>query len=152
MAEEVATYFSAQLGERFTWMDRSMVDVGGVIVLGCTLHSRIDRAVRKQVRKEIPDFSYVGGWDIDKHNEAREHDRTWLKQQLAMINKTRPDSRVIVATHFPPTWDKTSDSKYTQKGRPWKILSDGEDPNKSPTGSLDTRTGTRPYRLGPLQC
>lgn len=114
-ANEVAATFTAQLGDRFTWMDREMVEIDGVIVLGCTLYSRVNRSARKAVRKEIPDFSYVGEWNIDRHNAEHDRDRRWLKQQLTAIHKTRPHSRVIIATHFPPTWSMTSDPSYADK-------------------------------------
>ena len=55
MNRDKAQATMAQLGDRFVWMDRKRVDIeeNNIIVLGCTLHSKIDRASRRTVEKEI---------------------------------------------------------------------------------------------------
>lgn len=112
-AEEIAAEFSDCLGDRFVWMDRQRVELNDkLVILGCTLHSYISRDERPDVEKEIQDFCRIGSWSVDEHNAQHKRDRRWLKQQL---NATKRFQQVIIATHFPPTWDLTSDPAYANK-------------------------------------
>lgn len=118
-AQKLAAQMQSDLGERFVWMDRGKVDIEindqTIVLLGCTLHSRIAKTAYQQVQKEIQDFSRIGSWRIEDHNAEHEKDRKWLKSQLSGISKSQPEARVVVATHFPPTWDGTSDPKFEEK-------------------------------------
>ncbi|TKA31331.1 hypothetical protein B0A50_02176 [Salinomyces thailandicus] len=111
-AQEAAVRLGDELGDRFVWMDKLRVDIhnGATIILGCTLYSHIPNkeALSCIEASGVKDFGRIGEWSWEQHNAEHATDTLWLRQQLAFISEKQPDSRVIIVTHFPPTWDMTS--------------------------------------------
>ena len=96
------------LGTRFAFMHRKRVDLdnGDTTVLGCTLHSDIPADAIKLTN----DFAKIHNWTHARHNEEHNNDREWLQSALADVHREYGHSprRVIVATHYPPTFEGTS--------------------------------------------
>ena len=70
------------------------------------------------------DFQKIGDWDIVSHNTAHQADRDWLKTQLAIVKQSSPLSRVIVATHYAPSYKNTADPRHPDTGREHFFCSD----------------------------
>jgi predicted phosphohydrolase len=121
-ALDTIKHFEKELGDKFVWMDKKRVDFenGETIVLGCTLYSR---APLDPV-ESIMDFQKIGDWNIESHNAAHERDRAWLKRQLAIIKESRPLSRVIVVTHYAPSYENTADPRHPDDDRKHFFCSD----------------------------
>lgn len=86
-------------------LEKIDLDLGGeghaVTVLGCTLFSLIPEELAARATAEVADFREIGGWSVEKHNEAHVRDLEWLDAMvLGLCGKSR---RVIVLTHFSPT-------------------------------------------------
>jgi len=107
VADDIAEQLEAS---GVVWMDRKRVDIDGgdIILLGCTLHTHVPEEARPLVLKRIQDFSRIGDWSIAQHNDEYRKDRDWLQQSLVDISASQPTSRVIIVTHFPPTFNHTS--------------------------------------------
>ncbi|WP_169711507.1 metallophosphoesterase [Nonlabens spongiae] len=79
---------------------RSVIKVGGLNILGCTLWSYIDKAHQFPIKRYLQDFSKIH-WknrklDIDDYNIMHELD-------LKFLEKNRLDDSSIVITHHVPT-------------------------------------------------
>ncbi|OCK73265.1 hypothetical protein K432DRAFT_430686, partial [Lepidopterella palustris CBS 459.81] len=85
-----------------TIMNRKRVDIGNITILGCTLHSRISSNARKTM-----DFSRIFGWTVQNHNEEHDRDVSWLKNAVELISVKNPAQRIIVVTHYAPSFEKT---------------------------------------------
>lgn len=92
-----------------------------LVILGCTLHFHILAQARTAVSKKIPDFARTPSWTIDSHKCAHRTDRKWLKREIARVP---PGYRVFVVSHFPPSFDKTSDPKYEGNADRWHFGSE----------------------------
>ena len=108
----IAASFEVELGDKFKWMNRKRVDLedGRIVVLGCTLHSKIPIDIDKKICTR--DFARIGDWKITDHNDEHDEDREWLKRQIGDIKKLRPESRIVVATHFAPSFERTCDPRH----------------------------------------
>jgi len=95
---------------RVTLMDKQRVDLDehDTVLLGCTLHSHIPDDYTALTN----DFQMIEGWRVADHNREHQEDLAWLEQELALIHATRPQSRVIVITHYAPVFDGASHSKH----------------------------------------
>ena len=60
---EVAETIGQDLGDRLIVMNRARVDLGDVVVLGCTLHSLIPEGAHL-----TNDFAQIEGWTVADHN------------------------------------------------------------------------------------
>jgi len=84
------------------YLNRTTYDVPNtnITIAGCTLHSHIgDRSSLTN------DFKRIKDWTVDKHNSEHATDLAWLKSQLAQVGDKR---RIIIATHYAPTFEGTS--------------------------------------------
>ncbi|KAB8289666.1 hypothetical protein EYC80_010579 [Monilinia laxa] len=95
-----------------------------IIVLGCTLWSKINDDARDAVQGRIKDFKNIDSWSIDDHNAAHTADLEWLSSQVASIqtqNKSRamgePERRILIITHHAPSLEGTSSPKNANN--PW---------------------------------
>lgn len=101
-----------ELKGRLTVLNRKRVDlVGGVTVLGVTLHSMILKDSREQIERCVSDFRVIEDWTIEDHNREHELDKEWLEKELAAIDAeeaTGVEKRVMIVTHHAPSFSKTS--------------------------------------------
>lgn len=104
---QAAKTLASELGERFAYMDRTEYELAdhNTIILGCTLYSHI---MDRNDVAFVMDFQRVTNWTVEAHNAAHQEDLKWLLQGLKDLNHTRPNTRVIVITHFAPAFEKTS--------------------------------------------
>ena len=102
---EIAAEFERKLGEKFVLMHRQRVDLnnGEVVILGCTLHSSIPENYTALTNN----FARIQCWRVQHHNEEHAFDLEWLERSLAEVNDSTPKSRVIIANHYAPAFEKT---------------------------------------------
>lgn len=85
-------------------LNRGRVDLeDDVVVLGCTLHSHVPSNYTKLTN----DFEYIHGWSVVLHNAEHALDKAWLKDSLARMSREEPGKRVVVATHYAPSFQGT---------------------------------------------
>ncbi|KAG4032151.1 hypothetical protein MFRU_007g00640 [Monilinia fructicola] len=104
----------------------SVIEIGNsqIIVLGCTLWSKINDDARDAVEARVKDFKNIDSWSIDDHNAAHTADLEWLSNQVASIqtqNKSRamgePERNILIITHHAPSLEGTSSLKNANN--PW---------------------------------
>lgn len=104
--------FQARMNKRsllgkFAFLDQTRYDVTkDLIVLGCTLFSRISPRQEFAVESRMVDFRDILRWTVDDHNEAHESDLKWLNAQVSKIAEDEPHRRVVIFTHHSPSVDK----------------------------------------------
>jgi hypothetical protein len=111
---------------------QSEVPGTNVVLLGCTLWSKIPDGDTAAVLKKIPEFDeksgIAGDWSIEMHNREHKRDLKWLKDELSKVKapavgadgkpvsgfSTTPGERqVVVVTAFAPDLRNALD--------PWQI-------------------------------
>lgn len=111
---------------KLTLLNQTRFDVPNseVIVMGCTLWSRIPDNVRKVVQAHVKDFQKIKDWTIDDHNSLHESDLNWLSDQVALVRrenmvtaKRERERKVLVVTHHAPCLEGTS--RPEQVGNLW---------------------------------
>ncbi|KAK3899335.1 hypothetical protein C8A05DRAFT_37057 [Staphylotrichum tortipilum] len=100
------------LGE-FVLMDRGVYRLppeGGkrMVVLGCSLFSRVAKEDAMAVEMGLNDFYKTRGWDVKQHNAAHERDLGWLNERVGELEQEEDggEVRVVVLTHWMPTRDE----------------------------------------------
>lgn len=94
-----------------------------VIILGCTLWSKVPEEARVAVTSKVKDFQKIEGWTVDDHNNAFERDSAWLREQVAEISKENGSlpqgqlKRIMVVTHHAPSVQETASPKHV--GNAW---------------------------------
>lgn len=95
-----------------------------IIILGCTLRSKVTEEARQIVQAQVKDFQRIEGRSIDDHNADYESDSTWLNTHIikiqqenrAMTNKSLK-RRILVVTHHAPCKKETSNPSHVDN--PW---------------------------------
>jgi hypothetical protein len=105
-----------QLGE-FVLLDRGIfelptTDAGEqVVILGCSLFSRIPPDREMAVEMGLQDFFQTTSWDIRSHKEAHARDLEWLNREVQRLEGSK--ARIAVLTHWSPTTDaRSTDPKH----------------------------------------
>lgn len=96
---------------RLTVMDgqQRRVDVDDkTILLACTLYS----SGAPESGYFINDFHYVTDWSPQKQTDAHKADREFLETALTDIRATKPQSRVLIATHYAPLYGPAVQPKH----------------------------------------
>ena len=81
-------------------MDRTMIEIDGCTVLGCTLWSHIKRAQSYLIQSFISDFRCIHRWSVPMCNQLHAEDVQWLRESVATA--TNP---VVILTHHAPYED-----------------------------------------------
>ena len=91
----------------------------GIIILGCTLHSRIPEEIKDVVQMKVNDFKHIEGWTVKSHNSEHQQDVEWLRREIHNIRneKDLPKRDILVITHHAPTVQGTS--KPSDLANPW---------------------------------
>jgi hypothetical protein len=91
----------------------------GIIILGCTLQSRILSEARDIVKSKVKDFQRIKDWTVDDHLREHALDADWLEMQIRDIrNQERTAKhRVLVISHHPPCVQESS--RPGDAGTPW---------------------------------
>lgn len=105
----IADTLSRNLGDKFAFLNRGRVDLEDVVVLGYTLHSSIPEGAHL-----TNDFKRIENWTVADHNAEHQRDLQWLKQTLEEIAESRPETRVVIATHYAPTFKGTAHPRFDQ--------------------------------------
>ena len=97
------------VGGKLSFMNRTRINLPehNIIVLGCTLQSHIG----PDCTRFTNDFSRIKNWSIEKHNAEHELDLQWLKQSLNEIAEAEPHRRVVIITHYAPSFQRTCHPK-----------------------------------------
>lgn len=93
------------LNGKLVFMSRTRFDLPGedVVVLGCTLHSHIGPDCTKLTN----DFRRIKDWSVEKHNEEHRLDLEWLERSLRDMAQNEPHKKIVIATHYAPSFEKT---------------------------------------------
>jgi predicted phosphodiesterase len=104
-----------------TFMENDILDLQAtyglnVIVLGCTLWSRIRQS---QPNAGSDDTNAINGWNSKTNNEVFEDSYRWLKDQVSEIRSgVRKSARILVITHHAPCFG-TSIPSQDKEGERW---------------------------------
>lgn len=79
-----------------------------IVVLGCTLHSKIPSKAQLMVQMKVSDFHQIESWTVNDHNTEHQSDVNWLQHEVNRVCTDRPRRRVLVITHYAPTIKGTS--------------------------------------------
>jgi len=74
-----------------------------VTILGCTLHSHIP----EDARKLSNDFVRIKEWCVSDHNQQHDIDLAWLKASIERVSNETPKRRVVIVTHYAPSYEDT---------------------------------------------
>jgi predicted phosphodiesterase len=127
------------LNGRLVLLHQNRFDVpnSSISILGCTLWSKIQDDARQVVQIRVKDFEKILDWSVVNHNAAHEADISWLKGQIADIQKAydgnpkkQPERTIIIVTHHAPSTQETSNPQHIDN--PWSSafatnLLNGED-------------------------
>jgi len=100
---QLASDMAKSLGGRLTVMDGDQRRVNideSTILIGCTLYS----AGEPDRGYYINDFHCVSDWSPQQHVMAHNADKDYLERALKDIKDKRPNSRVLIATHYAPLY------------------------------------------------
>lgn len=91
------------LSGEFVLLNRKTYQIPGtsVVVLGCSLFSRVPPESAMDVEMGLNDFFQIHEWDIGAHNKAFERDLDWLN---ATVDEVVAD-KVIILSHWSPSRD-----------------------------------------------
>ncbi|EGD95721.1 hypothetical protein TESG_08404 [Trichophyton tonsurans CBS 112818] len=88
-----------------------------IVLLGCTLQSRIPSESVNAVLSRIGDFQRILDWSIADHNAEHTQDTEWLAHQIKTIKAEKGNATVIVITHHAPCVQESS--RPEQVDNPW---------------------------------
>lgn len=97
------------LGDKFTLLNRTRVDLEDVVVLGCTLHSLIPEGAHL-----TNDFAQIEGWTVADHNAEHHRDLQWLRVSLDEIARSQPGRRIVIVTHYAPAFEEANHPRLRQ--------------------------------------
>jgi hypothetical protein len=108
-----------ELKDKLVVMNRKRVDLQGVTILGCTLHSRIPIEAEEIVQNKVNDFRRIIDWTVSNHSEEHAADVEWLETEIISIRKmdTRLCRKIVVISHHAPIIKGSS--KPSDEGNPW---------------------------------
>jgi predicted phosphodiesterase len=121
----IASTLSEFLGEEtFVFMNRTRADLESdqdetIVVLGCTLHSSIP-----PTSPLTNDFARIQNWTVAEHNSEHLLGLQWLKHNLADIAESRPKTRIIIATHYSPSFTQTAHPRFEHSENRYCFSSD----------------------------
>lgn len=98
------------------YRNRVNLDHLNIVVLGCTLHSRIPSKDKLMVQMQLSGFHQIENWTVDNHNTEHQDDVNWLQQEVNKIRTDKPQRQILVITHHAPTIKGTS--KPSDTGSP----------------------------------
>ncbi|KAF3099120.1 hypothetical protein TWF102_004665 [Orbilia oligospora] len=97
---------------KFIYMNQTRYDLTNeVTILGCVLFSAIDPKYMPYVSLSLNDFYHIQGWTVKDHCSSHESDLAWLNAQVSRIMVEEPNRKIIIFTHYCPTFDAT-EPKY----------------------------------------
>ncbi|KAF3913099.1 hypothetical protein AA313_de0201060 [Arthrobotrys entomopaga] len=97
---------------KFIFMDQTRHDITPTVsILGCTLFSAIDPKHTHDVSYGLNDFYYIKNWTSTDHNARHASDVSWLNTQVEKIAREEPERKIVVLTHYCPTFD-ANDPQY----------------------------------------
>ncbi|KAK6508400.1 hypothetical protein TWF506_010493 [Arthrobotrys conoides] len=91
---------------RFIYMNQKRYDLTNIVtVLGCVLFSAIDPKHMKDVSFGLNDFYHIEGWTVEDHCARHKSDVAWLSAEVSKIKTEEPNRKIIILTHYCPTFD-----------------------------------------------
>jgi hypothetical protein len=102
-------------------MNRARVDLEdfNTIILGCTLHSSIP-----PTSSLTNDFARIKNWTVAEHNAEHLLDLQWLEQTLAEIAESQSRTRIIIVTHYSPSFTQTTHPRFERSENRYCFSSD----------------------------
>lgn len=93
----------------FIFLNRTRYDLTEeVSILGCTLWLDVPPTSLEAVGRGLNDFRQVKNWSLEKYIAAHTQDVQWLEQQCTKITTKEPGRRIVILTHYAPTFHGTS--------------------------------------------
>ncbi|KAK6349087.1 hypothetical protein TWF730_009846 [Orbilia blumenaviensis] len=94
---------------KLIYMNQTRYDVtNDVTILGCVLFSAIDPKRMEDVSFGLNDFYNIQNWTVQDHCSSHESDSAWLNTQVSKIAAEEPTRKIIIFTHYCPTFDATN--------------------------------------------
>lgn len=87
------------------YLNRKSVMIDGVLIIGCTLWSRIPPQDVTMVSEMLNDFHLIKDHTVEKHNMMHQFDLVFIHGELNRMERESPNTPVIVATHHCPNQD-----------------------------------------------
>ncbi|GAB7333868.1 hypothetical protein MBLNU13_g05988t2 [Cladosporium sp. NU13] len=105
----IAEAMSQDLGDKYILMNRTRVDLGNVIILGCTMHSLIPEGAHL-----TNDFAQIEGWTVADHCAEYHRDVQWLEETLNEIARSQPERPIVIGTHYAPVFEEANHPRLRQ--------------------------------------
>jgi predicted phosphodiesterase len=91
-----------------------------ISILGCTLWSKIPDDAQQVVQMKVADFRKITDWSAASHNDAYDTDLSWLRNQVAELQKASdgslkkkaPERTIVIITHHAPSTQNTADPRH----------------------------------------
>ncbi|KAK2599186.1 hypothetical protein QQS21_005377 [Conoideocrella luteorostrata] len=98
-------HHDASVGE-FVLLDRTTYRLPGtnVVVLGCSLFSRIPPDKHMTIGMSLNDFHQTSGWTTDNHNDMHQRDLAWLNAEVSDLEES--DISIMIFSHWSPSTDR----------------------------------------------
>ncbi|KAK1963323.1 calcineurin-like phosphoesterase [Colletotrichum sublineola] len=97
----------------FVLLDRKVYRMpdSNVVVLGCSLFSRIPAESEMAVSMGLNDYFQISDWDVSAHNASHKRDVAWLNDQVAELESS--GAKIIIFSHWSPSRDsRTIDPRH----------------------------------------
>lgn len=83
----------------FIFLQQNYLKMGNILILGCTLWSKIHPGAEESVKAFVNDYKNIKNFTVERCNEIHNSHLDWLKNRIEEGNK-RGDI-IIVITHYP---------------------------------------------------
>ena len=94
-----------------TFLDKSEVEVGNYVIIGCTLWSFIPAKYYNDAVTHMNDFKYIQGMTVHNYNKLHQLQSKWLQDKIHSAQNQ--GKKLIVITHHPPSMNGTSLLRYS---------------------------------------
>lgn len=108
---QAAVEKDTSLGQ-FVLLEREAFRVSdsNVVVLGCSLFSRVPAKSTNEVTLRLRDFYETKEWDVPAHNESHARDLKWLNETVRELEKEAEDVDIIILSH----WSSSTDPRAVE--------------------------------------
>ena len=95
-------------------LDQGKVKIGHCTFIGATLWSHIPYEATKTISDKLKHGWRILDFDSNKMNTLHLQDKRWLSEEIDKFNRSGKE-KLIVVTHFAPSFHQTSDPKFEGK-------------------------------------
>lgn len=112
-ANEMVRNICKKIPDKLIHLDMTRHDFSkDIVVLGCTLWSRVSETQRPTVGCFLADYRYIKDWSVSMNNATHTRHVDWLEQNIEAAG--RENKSVIILTHHAPTFKGTCAPMHRQ--------------------------------------